>query len=96
MAKLYFIEGEPEFCYHLDTIYEKMRSDGISKLKVFKAAMITGEPFFYCKKIGEVGETGEICGKQCDYYEPRNGKNGRCRHSKNTYESTDEYKILTL
>jgi hypothetical protein len=31
-----------------------------------------------------MGEVGEGCGKFCEYYKPRNGKNvRRCRHSAN-------------
>lgn len=30
--------------------------------------------------------SGEGCGKECSYYKPRNGKNGRCRFSRNCYE----------
>lgn len=61
-----------------------------------EAKRITGDDYFFCRKNGEVGEVGQGCGKQCDDYAPRNGKNGRCRHSGYCYDMTDKTITITL
>jgi len=52
--------------------------------------------FFFCRHHQEVGLKGEgTCGVQCDSYAPRNGKNGRCRHSAHCYEpDRNEVKVI--
>jgi len=95
MKKLYFPKDNPEYCNTLDYFRDEMKENGINRMELVRAKMVTGESYFFCSFHGEVGEVGEGCGKQCSKYKPRNGKNGRCIHSKNTYEPTDEIKILT-
>jgi len=85
--KLYFYDGDDEgHCYPLDYFIEQL--DEVNKeITVYPAKIMTGQPFYYCHKFSEVGEVGEGCGKICKEYKPRNGKNGRCRHSANCYEA---------
>ena len=36
---------------------------------------------WWCIQIGEgMFETSESCGRECVYYDPRNGKNGMCKN----------------
>lgn len=94
---LYFApELDNEICYTLDIIKDMMRCQKIKQTDIIKAKRDTGEPFFYCKHFGEVGEVGEGCGKICKAYEPRNGKNGRCRHSTHTYSKTNKIRALKI
>jgi len=44
----------------------------------------------YCPEIDEEFIIGTDCRKECDFYNPCNGKSGRCRHLKNTYIGTGE------
>ncbi len=92
--KLYFNEDCSEHCYTLDYFYEEMAYREEKTMKVFEAKMMIGQPYFYCTIMGEVGEVGDGCGKECSKYKPRNGENGRCKYSNNTYELTDKFKIL--
>lgn len=93
--KLYFAK-ESELCYPISVHKDIMRFDEISELEVFEAKRETGTGYFFCTEFLEVGEVGEGCGKQCDSYKPRNGKNGRCKHSGSTYEQTEILKKLKI
>jgi len=95
MSKLYYFQKDNEYCYSLDYYRSYMKENDIKEMVVFRAKMLTREPYYFCKFFGEVGEVGEGCGKQCSEYIPRNGKNGRCTYSKNCYAPTDEFIILT-
>ena len=96
MAKYYFDGNEEERCYPLDYFIEQL-GEGLDEITVYPAVMVTGEGVYYCSELGEVGEVGEGCGKDCSKYQPRNGKNGRCRHSANCYEADyNKPKTLTL
>ena len=86
----YFFGEDEEYCYaikHFDIQLVESREDFI----ILKEAVITkGNGFYFCKEFGEVGEAGDgQCGKICKEYKPRNGKNGRCVNSHNTYEVGD-------
>ena len=95
MARYYFSSDNEESCHTLDYFRESILSG--DELTVYPAKMIVGGGFFYCRYVEDVGEVGEGCGKVCDWYSPRNGKNGRCRHSANCYEPDySKPKILTL
>jgi len=94
--KLYFTGVDGENCYPLDYFREQL-DEYNKEIVVYPAKMIVGESFFWCKEFGEVGDVGEGCGKCCEKYAPRNGKNGRCRHSMNCYEpELDKPKTLKL
>lgn len=94
MAKYYFKEEDGEQCYPLKRIKSDMESDDIKELEVFEAGINYGSGDYYCVEFGEVGLSEEAnCGKECKFYDPRNGKSGRCKHSKNTYSPI---KLVTI
>ena len=93
MSRFYFYNTEDEMCVTLSSIKDKMRFDNITEKEVTTAKMVVGDNVFYCSHLGEMGETGQGCGKECKYYVPRNGKNGRCTHSKNCYEHASKILI---
>ena len=90
MSKFYFRETEQERCYTMDSIKNIMKFHGCKEQKVYKAKMSKNHDYFYCREFSEVGEVGEGCGRECEKYSPRNGKNGRCRYSANLYEPVGE------
>jgi hypothetical protein len=83
--KLYFLTKEGGFCQNIESIYDEMRIQKLNELQVYEAVRTYSNDLFYCKHFGEVGEKG-LCGKQCPYYEPRNGKSGCCKHVGNMYK----------
>ena len=97
MSKYYFTEEDDENCYSLYGIKKSMKIRGISKMKVFEARRLIGTGYFYCSIKDTIGKVSEsFCGRTCKYYEPRNGKNGRCRFSSFLYIKTDKSKIIKL
>ncbi len=84
--RFYFSDYNEEGCYTLKSMYELMGDEEMEELVIYPAVMVVGMGFYYCSELGEVGEVGEGCGKECKHYQPRNGKNGRCRFSNNCYE----------
>lgn len=93
MAKFYF-QKHAERCYELSHHYDYMEENGLKELEVFEAKILRGGGYFFCKYFYECGESGE-CGKICEAYKPRNGKNGICKYHRNLYEQTDKKLVLT-
>ena len=94
MAKHYFTI-DSECAYTLKYWKGYMKKNGITELKLFEAIVEYSSGYFWCNEYSEAGEVGESCGKQCEKYSPRNGKNGRCRHSVHVY-SFGESKIIKI
>ena len=83
--KLYFREDD-ECCYPLDVFYDEMQDDGITEMKVFEAVPYTGKDCCFCQATNEICYSDEYpCGKNCEDYEPKNGKSGMCKHKKRCY-----------
>lgn len=82
MKKYYFCEQIDEgFCFTLDYFIRYMKEEEISEIEIVEAVRDVGSDYFYCKEFSEVGEKSEGgCGKFCESYLPRNGKNGICKH----------------
>ena len=88
--KYYFDSMDGEACYPKDYFEEQLGKD-LTEMKLYPAKMIKGELVAWCSIWGEPFETQRgDCGKDCDKYKPRNGKNGRCKFSKNCYEPINE------
>ena len=94
--KLYFREDDDERCHTKKDIIEDMEENCINKLEIFEAKRSLGESYFWCTINQEIGETGQGCGKSCEDYKPRNGKNGRCCHAGSCYEPTEISEILVI
>jgi len=89
--KYYFEYLDSENCFTKEHFIELMEGRCISELKVYLAKIMYGSGYFYCQKYGETGESSEgTCGKWCESYKPRNGKNGRCKYHSNPYEASDK------
>jgi len=86
--KRYFLNKHDEFCSTKAQVLATMKQDGIIEKEVFEAKIAKNTGFFFCKHHQEVGEVGQGCGKECAFYIPRNGKNGRCKESGQLYENT--------
>ncbi len=85
MKKLFFDEHDECHCY--PTSYFD-NSDIVTLAIPDKS-----KDYFYCKAKGEcyttIMDNGlRSCGKECDEYEPRNGKNGVCRYRTHTYKDS--------
>lgn len=83
--KKYFENKDSENCYEKDYFDDIMRLNNTTKIEVFEAEIEFKTGYFWCDELLEIGEVGCGCGKMCEDYKPRNGKNGRCVHSKSPY-----------
>jgi len=93
MSKFYFCDENDERCYRLQWFKDDLEIG--DSIELTEAEMEIGTDHFYCNEYMEVGLKGEGCGKECESYSPRNGKNGRCKHSKNCYTHSDKKFTLT-
>lgn len=96
MGKYFFIkERDLEYeCLTKKGVKNYMETNLLNEITVHPAVMDLKSDYFYCSEYGECGVVGESCGEQCDSYEPRNGKNGRCRYSLNLYTPDLEKEII--
>lgn len=100
MPKLYFDAdrfdaGDDTIkCYALRFHLQELQEEDLTHRRLYPAFPEKGTGYFYCRHHGEVGEKGEGCGRQCVAYAPRNGKNGRCRHSAHCYDADTKTAVL--
>jgi hypothetical protein len=94
MKKYYFSDLDEEMAYTKEYLINEMKERNLTELNVSLAEREIGVDYFFCKAVGEVGSKppeGEPCGKECENYEPRNGKSGCCRHWGFCYEPGKEF-----
>ena len=97
MAKKYFRKGDDDCCYELPYHYDYMKEKNLKELELIEASREISTGMFWCNELQEIGNTNNgSCGKMCDEYKPRNGKNGLCKHWRHPYSYTDKNKILKL
>jgi hypothetical protein len=93
--KLYFSDFDEEMSYTLDNIIEEMKERELTECKVFEAIRELKTHYFFCKAVQECCDKidDNPCGKNCNDYEPRNGKSGCCKHRGFCYIPGNEFKI---
>lgn len=97
MPKKYFADDiDDTGCYELKSIIDMAKNEGLTQIEVVEAERDTGTGYFFCTHFQEVGEVGQGCGKMCEAYKPRNGKNGRCLHSGYCYSHTDIKRTIKI
>jgi len=74
-TKFYFRKEDDEMCYTLEYHIMEAKDEGLEEIELFEAVPDKLDGFFWCKAVSETTEDG-FCGKQCDDYEPKNGKSG--------------------
>ncbi|RKD96761.1 hypothetical protein [Marinifilum flexuosum] len=94
----YFASIGAEYCYTKEYFIERMKQEGLEEIEVYKAVPDTEKGIFWCKAIQECGvDSSSSCGtKNCEDYEPRNGKNGCCKHYSTRVYRWGEAVKLTL
>jgi len=92
MPKFYFEKEGESGCYMLSH-FKNLRKERNEDIMLYEAEMEKGTDYFYCVVAEDCYAEG--CGKVCPDYEPRNGKNGRCKHHRNTYNQTNKMFRLT-
>ena len=87
--KFYFETENSELAYPLD----HFKAMGHKEMELFEAVPERIKGIGWCKEFQEILEMGN-CGKICDKYKPRNGKNGVCLHKKSTLFEHGEKVIM--
>ena len=88
-SKYYCEKPDSENCYTIDHFYDQLKDNDLPQMQIYPAIIEHDIDYFWCDEFQEIGETGESCGKLCDKYKPRNGKNGKCCHHKNCYTASE-------
>jgi len=79
-AKMYFRNEDSEFCHQIDYFQSDMEENGLTEMEVFVAVPDKDKHHFWCSAVDEVCLTEDnLCGKQCEDYDPCNGKSGKCQ-----------------
>ena len=73
--------------------YRSELADDLKEIELLEMKRDTGGEM-WCEERFEFVEKGD-CGRWCDYYNPCNRRNGRCRHLKNGFVQTGRKFILT-
>ena len=94
-ADRYDAGDDGALAYPIDVHEDEILGSNVAERRLYRARPLVGSEFFWCSEFGEVGIKGEGCGVQCDSYEPRNGKSGRCRHSAHCYEA-DHNEVVVI
>lgn len=88
--KMYFNFNHSDYCHSLSYWKQYLIDEQIKELELEEAERDLGSGVFFCTKHLAVGQTSDSgCGKICDDYSPRNGKNGRCKFSGYCYDTND-------
>lgn len=96
--KLYFEEHNEESCYPLSYFKNKLKSEDLVEIRLFEAKKVDKHEtkgWFWCREHGGVGDKGEgTCGKDCEFYAPRNGISGCCKHYSTTFYERTEIELI--
>lgn len=93
--KMYFSGNDDEHCYPLAYHLSIAKDDGLTEIRLFEAEPETVPGMFWCTAVEDVSEEGN-CGRECDFYNPRNLKSGICSYKhKKFYVKGKEVLFLT-
>lgn len=63
-----------------------MNDVGITEIEVLVAVPDKSKDHFWCKAYSDICLSEHLlCGKDCEGYEPCNGKSGKCKHKTHCY-----------
>jgi hypothetical protein len=96
-APLYFNGIDAEECHPAWWHLADMIAKGEAERTLFKAVQVPTSIVFWCREFDAVcgvGPEHKPCGRSCDGYEPRNGKNGRCKSHAHCYEPDEKQTIV--
>ena len=90
----YFMESKDEDgVFTIDGYMDRIIDGEDEEIELFEMKRDIGG-HMWCDESLEFIEKGD-CGRWCSYYEPCNGKSGRCRSLKNGFVETGKKFLLT-
>ena len=90
----YYIADDGEYIQTLESFKEELIEDDLEEIELLEMTRDIGGPM-WCESKEDFVEKGEDCGMICKYYEPCNGKSGRCKSLKNGYILNGKKFLLT-
>ena len=95
MKRYYFEIGSDEGCMPLSQHIETSK-EFKTDIKLEEAEIEYNTDYFYCSFYSDCMLKEDLyCGSACKGYKPRNGKNGRCKESKNCYSGNGKFLTVT-
>lgn len=92
----YYIGEDSELYYHLECFLNEMKENKIDKIQVEETIIDHNNRYRWCNKNDIIIENDAgCCGKDCEYYNPKNGKNGCCIHLTYCYNYGDKYVLYS-
>lgn len=93
--KFYFQTKSDEICYNKQYFINLMKENDLKEIEVYTAVKYRIEDMFWCGELEFILENeNSMCGKTCEKYYPKNGKNGCCKfHKKTLYEPKSKIKL---
>ena len=92
--KKYYMEpGGAEYVYRFEHWTDVAYDNGGPIVVELCKREIGGEP--WCTQFSEFIDTSDVCGKQCNHYEPRNGKSGCCTQCVQGFIGTGQLYTVT-
>jgi len=93
--KFYIDELDDTFVGTIEQVKQRAIKRNEDYVRAYEAVKVTGTDLFFCIHFQEVCEKGH-CGKECEFYKPRNGKSGCCSHVGQLYEPTSKFVEVKL
>lgn len=96
----YSTSTDAEMCYpyeHFKELAKDMFTDDpdLKEIILYEWNYVRGTGTFWCTEVGEGFESSEDqCGMACDFYEPRNGKNGICKHHRSPMDLNGQRVVI--
>lgn len=90
--KLYFSNIDGELCYPLEHHLEEAIGEGLDTITLHEAEKLKDNDIRWCGVDEFVFDrsSDNPCGRDCNGYDPTNGKSGRCKHLRYTYTPVRE------
>lgn len=90
----YYMCDESEYVFPLAFFKTQLIEEGEEQIKLFEVKRQYGDGNMWCHRAECIVKKGD-CGKDCESYQPCNGKSGRCRNLENGFMKTGKELILT-
>ena len=93
----FYTSGELDWWSHPISYFKKyMREENVSEMILTEMKIDRYSNYRYCKELDSIIDLNEesVCGKQCEFYEPKNKVSGVCKHLDFTYDDTGKQFLL--
>lgn len=90
--KYYFSDLDDSGCYTMAYWLDRAEKEGLKEMELYEAIPDPDKDHAWCNEFDALIEPVE-CGKQCERYNPINGKSGKCRYKVGCYEHGEKVTV---